>query len=75
MKSPSHVAWRAIYDTASTVAVALVFVLAWTVDNFPDGARRLTSFLASVLFVVFLHEAARSWKRLRANHGGTRHHV
>jgi hypothetical protein len=65
-KQLSHVGMRAVYDTASVVAVALVFVLAWAVENIPDGTRRLTSFAACILFVVFFHDAARSWRRVRA---------
>ena len=62
----SHVRLRAVYDTSLLVAVALVFVLAWAVEDIPDGARRLTSFAASIPFVVLFHEAARSWRRVHA---------
>lgn len=67
MNTPlSHVRLRAVYDTALAVGVALVFVLVRAVENIPDGARRLTSFGACILFVVFFHEAARSWRRVHA---------
>ena len=62
-------AWyRAVTDTAFAVAAAAAFVAVWSAAGLSDGARRGAAFVLSLLFVVLLQEAARSWKRARQAH-------